>query len=698
MFERLKSGMKLASLPPWIKMTARNKNQIKTLIICLFLIIAVLLVFGQVGSFDFSNYDDQEYVTKNPRVQSGLTVGSIVWALGATHFANWHPFTWLSYMADYELYGLKAGGYHFTNILFHLINTLLLFFLLKRMTKATGKSAFVAALFALHPLHVESVAWISERKDVLSTFFWLLTIWAYTNYVKLPGVKRYCITLVLFLFGLMSKPMVVTLPFVLILLDYWPLNRFADNQNQAAGSGDIERKTTKSLILEKIPLLAVALFSCVVTYIVQKQAGAVGASESFSLDVRIVNAVISYAAYLGKMIWPVDLSVFYPHPGIWPLWKAFLSGSILVISTFLVYIWSRRYPYLAVGWLWYIGTLVPVIGFVQVGAQAMADRYTYIPLIGLFILTAWGFADVFRRVPHNKVILGFASFLIIVILSILSWQRCSLWGNNVALWNDVLKKHKVSFAYIVRGIGHAENGQYQLAVEDYNRAFLIDGVAAEGLNNRAIAFDALGKRDRAFQDLDLALRLKPRFADTFYNRGMIHKNMGQYDAAIADFTKALTIQPDMVDALNNRGIVFGSRAQYDKALADFNAALKINRNFAQAYYNRGTLYNILKKYDLAYADFSKAVRIKPDYADAYNNMAFTLEAQGKISGALEYYLTAVQIQPNHAQAHNNIGIILARAGKDKEAVSHFRKAVEIRPDYEDAARNLQAALVRLNKR
>ena len=681
--------------------TEENRHRIKMLTICLVLIIAVFTVYGQATKFDFVNYDDQEYVTKNPRVQNGITQSNIAWALTATHFANWHPLTWISYMIDYDIYGLNAGGYHLTNILFHLLNTLLLFFLLSRMTGTIGKSAFVAVLFALHPLHVESVAWISERKDVLSTFFWLLTIWAYTNYVKSPCIKKYLVVVVFFIFGIMSKPMVVTLPFVLILLDYWPLNRFADNQNQNNESDRLivmERKTTTFLIVEKIPLLVLTFISCVVTYIVQKQGGAVRPSEYFPIDIRIVNSMVSYADYIIKMIWPIDLSVFYPHPVFWPFGKIILSGILLLISSITVCAGARRYPYLVVGWLFYIGTFVPVIGLVQVGIQAMADRYTYIPLIGLFIVIAWGMPDIFRRLPYNKVILGLASLLLIGILSFLSWQRCSLWGNNVNLWNDVLKNHKVAFAYNGRGGAYTEKGQYQLAISDYNAALNIDRNFAESLSDRAIAYGNIGQYQRAFSDFDRAIKIKPNSAYTYYARGLFYRFNGRNDLAIADFTQSIRINPDMaVGAYNDRGGIYGDTGQYDKALNDFNEALRINQNFAEAYYNRGTLYNIQKKYDLALTDFSKAVKIKPDYADAYNNMAFSLVSQGKGREALEYYLTALKIQPNHARACNNVGNILVKVGKYEEAIIYLRKALQIKPDYTDAANNLQAVLKKRNE-
>jgi len=595
-------------------------SQLQMFFIYFFLITCILIVYGQVINQNFINIDDGLYVTGNLHVQNGFTLNNVFWAFTTTTVANWHPLTWLSFMIDHEIYGLRAAGYHFTNLLFHLVNTCLLFLILNRMTGSVKKSGFVAALFALHPLHVESVAWVSARKDVLSAFFWLLTIWAYNLYVTRPNIKRYFFVLAFFALGLMAKPMVVTLPFILILLDYWPINRFARNQ------------TTNEtfLIMEKIPLLILTIFSCVVTYIAQKHAGAVASADAFPLDGRIANAIVSYAGYIGKTLWPNDLSAFYPHPGIWLFGKVFLSGFFLLISSLLVLFSSRRYPYLAVGWLWFLGTLVPVIGLVQVGDQAMADRYTYIPLIGLFIMIVWGVPDIVKQLPYRKIILSCGSILIIITLSILSWQRCQLWGDKVALWDDVLKNNKVAFAYNIRGLGYADQGQYQRAIQDYNDALIIKSDFAEAYSNRANAFGAIGQRERAFHDFDRAIRLRPNYADAYYNRGILYKEIGHYEQAITDFTMAINIQSDMADAFNNRGITFGLKKQFGKALADFNQALSINRNFFHAYYNRGIVYKIYKKYDLAIADFTEALRIKPDYADAARNLRAVLKIKNRL--------------------------------------------------------------------
>ena len=347
--------------------------------IYLFLTAASLLAYWQVIQCDFINFDDPAYVTENIHIRHGITMAAIRWAFTTGYAANWHPLTWMSHMLDVQLFGLNPRWHHLTNLLFHIGNTLLLFFVFHRMTKAPWQSAFVAALFALHPFHVESVAWVAERKDVLSAFFWMLTMAAYIYYVERPSLLRYSAVLVFFIFGLMAKPMLVTLPFVLLLLDYWPLRRL---QGAGSGQGIPQSFAFRPLLLEKLPLFALAALSCIVTYIVHREGGAVRSFEAFSPGVRIANAVVCYVIYAGKAIWPNDLAVFYPHPGAWPLWQVMGAVLLFGVITLTVIRTAKRFPYLTFGWLWFAVTLVPVIGIVQVGRQAMADRYTYIPLIG----------------------------------------------------------------------------------------------------------------------------------------------------------------------------------------------------------------------------------------------------------------------------------------------------------------------------
>jgi hypothetical protein len=414
--------------------------------ICLFLVLVAFAVFYRLSGYDFVNFDDDLYVTANSRIQSGLTLKNIEWAFSATEIANWHPVTWISHMLDVQLWGLDSGRHHLVNLIFHIANTLLLFLTLNRMTGALWRSAFVAALFAMHPLNVESVAWVAERKNVLSTFFWMLTVWSYNRYVENPARVKYLAMLLLFMLGLMTKPMLVTLPFVLLLLDYWPLKRvqFASNsisgqlRLKAAARSDcknhphplvaapasflaLQSRSVLYLIRGKIPLLVLSGISCWVTYLVQQGSGAVASMEAIPLTFRVANALVSYVAYMGKMILPFKLAVFYPYPAAIPGWKIAGAGAILILFFGLTWKVRMRHPYVLVGWLWYMGTLVPVIGLVQIGAQAMADRYAYLPLIGLFIAIVWSVPGYTKIRTHGKKMIPAAAVLVVGLLGLMTW-------------------------------------------------------------------------------------------------------------------------------------------------------------------------------------------------------------------------------------------------------------------------------------
>jgi len=407
------------------------QNQ-KKLLITLILILCTLVIYWQVKDFNFAGYDDELYLTDNTHVQTGLTFESIKWAFTTFHAGNWHPLTWLSHMLDIELYGLNPIGHHWTSLQIHLTNTLLLFFVLQYMTGALWRSAFVAVLFALHPLHVESVAWVSERKDVLSTFFGMLTILAYIRYVKKRNLLRYSLVFILLSLGLMAKPMLVTMPFVLLLLDFWPLERlkyyFPDQSSKLF-----------SLIYEKIALFIPVVISSVLTILAQKEVGALYSFEALPITTRIANAFVSYAGYIIKTIWPQNLAVFYPHPfGELSLWYVSLAAlAIAGISFFSICSFKQR-PYVAVGWFWYLGTLIPVIGLIQVGAQSMADRYTYIPLTGLFIIAAWGIPDLLKKWCSNKIILVILSIIIISAFSTRSYFQIRHWKNSTAVFKNAV--------------------------------------------------------------------------------------------------------------------------------------------------------------------------------------------------------------------------------------------------------------------
>jgi protein O-mannosyl-transferase len=550
----------------------------KITVILLLLTVATLLAFWQVNYSDFiPQYDDGDYVTQNPHIQHGISIEGFRWALTATHAANWHPLTWMSHMLDIQLYGLSPQGHHLTNLLFHIANTLLLFLIFHRMTKALWQSAFVAALFALHPLHVESVAWVAERKDVLSTFFWMLTMGAYLYYVERPGLLRHFAVLIFFALGLMAKPMLVTLPFVLLLLDYWPLKRFkqrAVSQAIAGPTGEMhvdqreenaERQTglkyqwslIRSLLMEKIPLFVLAVLSCIVTYIVQQKAGAVAAIAVFPLNVRISNAFASYIFYIDKMIWPADLAVLYPYPRSWLIWLVVGAALPIMASTVIVILKARRFPYLVLGWLWYVGTLVPVIGLVQVGLQTRADRYTYIPLIGLFIIVAWGGPELIKEWRYRKEALVASSALLLLSLSAVTWDQVGHWKNNISLFNHTLRvTDKNSIMHNNRGNAYLELGSYAQAIEDYDKALEIDPKYAEAYNNRGTAYGILGYHTRAIEDFDKAIEINPqKYINAYYNRGVALGGLGRYEEGYSDLKTAARLgSEDAKKFLESHGV------------------------------------------------------------------------------------------------------------------------------------------------
>ncbi len=462
-------------------------------------------------------------------MRAGLTRESIAWAFTAAHSSNWHPLTWLSHILDVQLYGLNPGQHHLTNVLLHILNTLLLFFLLRRMTRALWPSCFVAALFALHPLHVESVAWVAERKDVLSTFFWILTLHYYVRYVERPGRTAYLTTILLFIMGLMSKPMVVTLPFVLLLLDYWPLRRFSISDCRFPAEEQEKSKTCprirpgiknlssaqtgdqKTKIIEKFPFFALSAASSVVTFLVQQSAGATASMDIYPFYVRLANALVSYITYIVKMVYPYQLAVFYPHPGMRPWWEIAGASLLLISITVFVIRYAKSHPYLIVGWLWYMGTLVPVIGLVQVGLQAMADRYTYIPLIGLFIMMAWGVPDLAQKWRYGKLTMVTTAAVFVSLFTAASWLQTQHWTNSVTLFQHSLEITQGSYkVHANLGNALARQGRLKEALEHYSQALrILPDMAAEVHNNIGAALIYNRKFKAAKPHIQEALRLAP---------------------------------------------------------------------------------------------------------------------------------------------------------------------------------------------
>ena len=580
--------------------------------ICFFLVLVAFAVFYRLSGYDFVNFDDDLYVTANFRIQSGLTLKNIEWAFSATEIANWHPVTWISHMLDVQLWGLDSGRHHQVNLLFHIANTLLLFLTLNRMTGALWRSAFVAALFAMHPLNVESVAWVAERKNVLSTFFWMLTVRSYIRYVENPARVNYLAMLLFFMLGLMTKPMLVTLPFVLLLLDYWPLKRtqFVPDsisgqlRLKAAARSDyknhphpldaepasflaLQSRSVLYLIREKIPLLVLSGISCGFTYLVQQGSGAVQSMEAIPLTFRVANALVSYVVYMGKMILPFKLAVFYPLPAAIPGWKIAGAAAILILFFGLTWKVRMRHPYVLVGWLWYMGTLVPVIGLVQIGAQAMADRYAYLTLIGLFIAVVWSVPGSTKIRTHGKKMIPAAAVLVVGLLGLMTWIQVGYWRNSVEL--------------------------YRHAIEVTNDNYL----AHHNLGNALLS---QGKTDEAYNAYAEALRIYPDYADAHYNIGRLLDTRGKLDAAIIHYK----------------------------------AATRVNPRFKKAYYNMGNVLAHKGSYAEAIRNYSQALRIDPDYAEAHNNIGVVLIRQGKINEAATHFQKAVNLKASYAAAQKNL--------------------------------------------
>ena len=606
-----------------------------------------LLVFWQVCHFDFINFDDYTYVSKNLRVLGGLSRDNIAWAFVTTHASNWHPLTWLSHMLDCQLFGAKPGWHHLTNLLFHLANTLLLFAIFKRMTGAIWQSAFIAAAFALHPLHVESVAWVAERKDVLSTFFLMLTILGYIHYVKNSKVFWYLCTLFIFVLGLMAKPTLVTLPFVLLLLDYWPLNREGAKNNV---------KGWLRLIFEKIPFFAFSALSSAITFIVQKSTGAVSTIDAIPLADRITNALVSYTGYIWKMIWPTNLAIFYPYPKEkLPDGQVIAAAALLVTITVFVIYFAPRYKYLATGWLWYVGTLVPVIGLVQAGMQASADRYTYVPLIGLFVLLAFGANDVFARWKRGKVVLSIALIGLMVIWAIITSLQLRYWQNDVTLFQHTLRVTKDNYlAHNVLAHSLYIQGKYDESIAQSYEAWKIKPDYAVIHNGLGLALLQKGELNKAVAFFQQAIKLRPNYADAYTNLGFALCEQRHFEQAIEEFTKAISLNPQSIE----------TRTQFIKCLLAANRIsqavqqLKIIANSSSDWTTLNNLAWFLVVFKEAdFYDPIEAVRLaqKACKLTNYQNVAplDTLAAAYAATGRFNEAVDTAEKALRLAQAENN---------------------------------------------
>jgi tetratricopeptide (TPR) repeat protein len=591
-------------------------------------------LYARVASYDFV-FDDVIHITDNPTVRSGLTWEGLAWALTTVHAANWQPLTWLSHLVDCSLFGLRPGGHHLVNVALHALNAALLFTLLHRSTGACWRAAAVALIFAVHPLRVESVAWVSERKDVLSGAFWMLTMLAHVRYARGPTAGRFLAVLALLGAGLMAKPMLVTLPVVLLLWDAWPLDRWRGDRAAAAASerpraGAPVRRSLGALVAEKLPLLAVCALAAVVTLAAQRRGGAVQSLEALPLGARVDNAMRSYVTYLWMAVWPVDLAFLYPHParmggGVPGLTTTGLAAgaALLAVTGIVAGLW-RCLPYLLVGWLWYLGTLVPVIGIVQVGNQALADRYTYIPLIGIAVIAAWGGADLARRWPRVRPLVAAGA------VALLGFWLARTWA-QVAVWRD------------------------ELTLNAHALRVTTNNVVA--YNNLGRALYLRGRLREAAEHLERAVAIKPTFAKAHNNLGAVLLQEGRLEPASERFARALELDPAYAEAYDNLGLVRFREGRLAEAAEHFEKAVALAPSYAQGHYDLGT------------------VRLQ----------------QGQPRDAAARFEAALRLRPDHAEAHNNLGVALLQLGRPQEAAVHFEAALAIKPDHATARAGLAAA-------
>jgi tetratricopeptide (TPR) repeat protein len=608
------------------KININSQKQI--FLVCVVLIIATLAVFWQVKQFDFINLDDPVYVTQNSNIQSGISPDGFRWAFNTRYFHLWTPLTWLSFIFDYQIHGLNAGGYHLTNLILHILSTLLLFWLFNRMTKKIWESAFVAAVFALHPLHVESVAWIAERKDVLSAFFWMLTLCLYVYYTEKPIIRRYLLVLFSFACALMSKPMVVTLPVVMILLDYWPLGRFEMKKG--------------NLVLwqlrEKMPLFILSAVFSIITLFAQHNQTA----KAFPFCSRIANASVSFITYLGKTFIPVNMAVFYPFPDKISFWQVSVTALLIIIISAAVIIMMKRLPYLFVGWFWYVIILLPVIGIIQIGSHAMADRYHYLPSIGIAVMVAWGAPLLFQRKDRRKEILLPLGIVSLAVMAFLTWQQCGYWKDSISIFNHSLQVTKDNYlARNNRGTAYSKLGQYDLAIEDYNAAISLNP-DAEVYNNRGVAYANIRQYQLAIDDYNEAFKLKHDYTDAYNNRGIVYYKLGRHQLAVEDFSQAIGLKPDNAMYYKDRGNAYFELNQYEKAIKDYNDAIRLKPDYLTAYNNRGNAYSELGQQQLAIEDYRTAIRLKPDDFFPYYNMACCLAVQKNDKEACDFLTQAIE--------------------------------------------------------
>lgn len=647
--------------------------------VALALAAASFAVYLPVFQNELVNYDDDFYISRNPNVRLGLSSEGLSWAFTTDYGANWYPVTWISILLDYELFGMSARAFHATNLTLHASSGVVLFLAFLRMTGALGPSAFVAAAFALHPLHVESVAWAAERKDVLSGSFWMLTLWAYARHAEAASARRMGLVALLLALGLMSKPMLVTLPFVLLLLDFWPLERVA-------------KEGWRRLVLEKVPLFVLVAISSAVTFIAQRKAGAVLPLETYSFPVRLENALLGYVSYLGKAFWPTGLSPYYPHPGdSIPLGQVLASGGFLAAATVLAIGAARRRDlrFVPVGWLWYVGTLVPVIGLVQVGAQAMADRYTYLPYIGLGILVGFGAAELSKRLRPPSAVVFAAAGAALLAMAVLATAQVRVWRDSVTLFEHALSvTERNALAHINLGVAYLNRGRLDEAARELEEAIRIHPGSAEAHSALAAVRTRQEKPEEALELFRAALRLDPSSSQTHREMGSLLLKLGDSTQALVHFREASALSPRDGDILSELASTLAEEGRFEEAMARFQEASGRASEPARLHRNWGAA--LLRRGDMAAAaeHLREAVRLDPEDEDAHYNLGLALANQNRLDDAYGYFEKVLAMNPGRAEAHYSLGLVHARLGNLDRAAEHFQRSLFLSPKNAEAQYSL----------
>lgn len=677
-------------------------DKYRCVLICVLLSCGVLAVYWQVLRSDFVSIDDTIYVTENQYVKTGFSAENVKWAFTVGKIAYWHPLTWLSHMLDCQLYGLRPGLHHLTNLIIHIANSLLVFLVFRRMTGALWKSAFVAAVFAFHPVNVDSVAWVAERKNVLSTLFWLLTMWAYTGYVREGGAKRYFSAIGLFALGLLAKPMLITLPFAMLLLDYWPLGRLSLKlpSGQAAGkagesaASSRQTSTVFRLIWEKMPFFVLSAISVFLSFLSMRRLGITTSTDLIPLKLRLANAAISYVRYIDKILCPRNLAVFYPYPMEVMIWRS-LGAVLLLACISLVLIWVfRKKAYLSVGWLWFIGTLVPVIGLVQAGLwPAIGDRWAYVPMIGLLIIVAWAAGDLVAkwRLPISMPILAACACL--SALAFCTYRQVGYWRNNHTLFGHALDV--TTDNYIAHlGLGNALIKDHRTAdaMSHYQKALEIHPAYADAHYNLGVAFALQAAYEQAITEYRIALDLDKNHIKARLRLAEALTRTGKLDEAITHFEKLMQTRSDDVEVLNNYALALVQKKRTAQAIELYDKALRIDPDSVEVLNNLGSALAEQRQFDPAIAHLTRALSLDPDFAKTHYNLADILRRTGRLDDAVERYKQALQIDPRDKVGHYSLGRILAEQKKYDQAAEHYEKAIQLDGDFAQARYNLGLVL------